>query len=106
MQFKIEGDLEVNDSTNVRAGYSANASIVLEEKQDVLSIKEALLQFDKDSDEPYVEVEVGENKFEKRDVELGISDGIDVEILSGLDEDDKIKVWNRLEKKSEEDSNS
>ena len=49
---------------------------------------------------------MGENKFEKRDVELGISDGIDVEILSGLDENDKIKVWNRLEKKSDQGPNS
>ena len=49
VQFKIEGDLVVNDSTYVRAGYSANASIVLEEKKDVLAIKEALLQFDKDT---------------------------------------------------------
>ncbi|MFD2100836.1 efflux RND transporter periplasmic adaptor subunit [Flagellimonas iocasae] len=105
VQFKIEGDLEVNDSTNVRAGYSANASIVLEEKKDVVSIKEALLQFDKDSEDPYVEVQTGENEFERRDVELGISDGIDVEILSGLDEEDKIKVWNRLEKKTEEGPN-
>ena len=53
VQFKIEGDLAIPDSTAyVRAGYSANASIVLEEKKDVLSIKEALLQFDKDTEKP------------------------------------------------------
>ena len=103
VQFKIEGDLEVNDSTYVRAGYSANASIVLEEKKDVLAIKEALLQFDEETDKPYVEVEVAENKFEKKELELGVSDGIDVEILSGIDEESKIKVWNKLEKKSDED---
>ena len=104
VQFKIEGDLEMNDSTYVRAGYSANASIVLEEKKDVLAIKEALLQFDEETDEPFVEVEVSENEFEKKDLKLGISDGIDVEVLSGIDEESKIKVWNKLEKKSDEDS--
>lgn len=104
VQFKIEGDLVVPDSAYVRAGYSANAAIVLDEKKDVLSIKEALLQFDKETDEPYVEVEVGENEFERRDLELGVSNGIDVEVVSGLDEDAKIKVWNKLEKKSDEDS--
>ncbi len=103
VQFKIEGDLVVNDSTYVRAGYSANASIVLEEKKDVLSIKEALLQFDKETEEPFVEVEVAQNEFERRDIELGISDGIDVEVVSGVDEDAKIKVWNKLEK-SDDDS--
>ncbi|MEP2059375.1 MAG: efflux RND transporter periplasmic adaptor subunit [Maribacter litoralis] len=101
VQFRIEGDLAVSDSTNIRAGYSANAAIVLEEKKDVLSIKEALLQFDKETNKPYVEVETGENEFEKRELELGVSDGIDVEILSGLDEDAKIKVWNKLEAKSD-----
>ncbi|TAI47021.1 efflux RND transporter periplasmic adaptor subunit [Flagellimonas allohymeniacidonis] len=104
VQFKIEGDLVINDSTYVRAGYSANASIVLEEKKDVLSIKEALLQFDKDTEKPFVEIEVGENEFERKDIELGVSDGIDVEVVSGLDEDSKVKVWNTLEKKSDEDS--
>lgn len=104
VQFKIEGDLVVNDSTYVRAGYSANASIVLNEKKDVLTIKEALLQFDKETEKPFVEVEVGENEFERKDVELGISDGIDVEILAGIDENAKIKVWNTLEKKSDDDS--
>ncbi|MFX0555445.1 efflux RND transporter periplasmic adaptor subunit [Maribacter sp. CXY002] len=102
VQFKIEGDLVVTDSTNVRAGYSANASIVLEEKKDVLSIKEALLQFDKETDKPYVEVETGENEFEKKELVLGVSDGIDVEIVSGIDENAKIKVWNKLEAKSED----
>ncbi|SHJ76895.1 efflux RND transporter periplasmic adaptor subunit [Maribacter aquivivus] len=102
VQFKIEGDLVVSDSTNIRAGYSANAAIVLEEKKDVLSIKEALLQFDKETNKPYVEVETGDNEFEKRELELGVSDGIDVEIISGIDENSKIKIWNKLEAKSDD----
>ena len=104
VQFKIEGDMHIPDTISyVRAGYSANASIVLEERKDVLAIKEALLQFDKETEKPYVEVEVGENKFEKKDLELGVSDGIDVEVVSGIDEESKIKVWNKLERKSDED---
>jgi HlyD family secretion protein len=58
---------------------------------------EALLQFDKVTDEPYVEVEVGEQKFERRDIKIGISDGINVEILEGLTESDKVKQWNKTE---------
>ncbi|TXN37049.1 efflux RND transporter periplasmic adaptor subunit [Flagellimonas hymeniacidonis] len=104
VQFRIEGDLVVHDSAYVRAGYSANASIVLEEKKDVLAIKEALLQFDKETEKPYVEIEIGENEFERKDLELGVSDGIDVEIVSGLEEEAKIKVWNKLEKKEDDDS--
>lgn len=96
VQFKIEGDLVVSDSAYVRAGYSANASIVLEEKKDVLAIKEALLQFDKETEKPFVEVETGENEFERKELELGVSDGINVEIVSGIEEDAKIKIWNEL----------
>ncbi|MFS4466944.1 efflux RND transporter periplasmic adaptor subunit [Maribacter sp. 2210JD10-5] len=108
VQFKIEGDVEKNDSIFIRAGYSANASLVLEKKDDVLVIPEALLQFDKKTDKPFVEVSTGtdeEQKFERRDIEIGISDGINVEIVSGLSEEDKIKQWNKTEpiKKGEEE---
>lgn len=109
VQFKIEADVDVTDDVFIRAGYSANASMVLEKKEDILVIPEALLQFDKETDKPYVEVAVGsvdEQKFERRDVETGISDGINVEIISGLSEDDKVKHWNKTEpiKKGDEET--
>lgn len=108
VQFKIEGDVEVNDSIFIRAGYSANASIVLERKDSVLVIPEALLQFDKETDKPYVEIAVGaeaEQKFERKDIEIGISDGVNVEVVSGLTEEDLVKQWNKTEpvKKGEEE---
>lgn len=97
VQFKIEGDVSLDESFFIRAGYSANASLVLEEKDSVLAIKEAWLQFDKETEKPYVEVKTGENTYERRDLETGISDGIFVEILSGVTEEDEIKVWNKTE---------
>ncbi|MBU2947631.1 efflux RND transporter periplasmic adaptor subunit [Zobellia uliginosa] len=105
VQFKIEGDVEVKDDVFIRAGYSANASLVLEKKDDVLVIPEALLQFDKKTDEPYVEVETGDQEFERKDIEIGISDGVNVEIVSGLTESDKVKVWSKTEpiKKGEDE---
>ena len=107
VQFKIKGDLTLDDEFFVRAGYSANADIVLEKKDSVLSIKEALLQFDKKTEKPYVDVKTGDQEFEKRDVELGISDGINVEIISGVTIDDEIKIWNKTSKKEgEEDENN
>lgn len=110
VQFKIEGDVTVEDDFLIRAGYSANASLVLEQKDSVMVIPEALLQFDKVTDKPFVEVAVGtveEQKFERKDVEIGISDGVNVEIVSGIAMDDKVKVWNKTEpikKGTEEDS--
>ena len=106
VQFIIEADLFLNDSIFIRAGYSANASLVLEKKDNVMAISESLLQFDRDTEEPYVEIVVGEQKFERRDVEIGLSDGVNVELISGISMEDKIKVWNKTEpiKKGDEDS--
>ena len=105
VQFKIEGDVDVDGGFTIRAGYSANASMVLEKKDSIMVIPEALLQFDNETDEPYVEVLVGDQKFERKDIETGISDGVNVEIVSGLTEDDDVKVWNKTEpiKKGEEE---
>ncbi|AXT51404.1 efflux RND transporter periplasmic adaptor subunit [Aquimarina sp. BL5] len=97
VQFKIEGEVFLDDEYFVRAGYSANASIVLDVKEDILAIKEALLQFDRKTEEPYVEIKTGDQEFERREIEIGLSDGINVEIVSGLTEDDEIKVWNKTE---------
>ncbi len=96
IQFEIKGTLKKQDSVFIRAGLSANASIILDKADSVLAVKEALVQFDSDTKQPYVEVEVGAQQFERRDLELGISDGIFVEVKSGLSEEDAIKVWNAI----------
>ncbi|MBE7652814.1 efflux RND transporter periplasmic adaptor subunit [Tenacibaculum finnmarkense] len=98
VQFKIKADVTLDDAFFIRAGYSANADIVLEKKDSVLSIKEALLRFDKKTEEPYVEVETSTDKFEKITVKLGTSDGVNVEVLEGVTKDDKIKIWNKASK--------
>ena len=54
VQFKIEGDVYLKDSISVRAGYSANAKIVLEKKDSILGISEALLQYDRKTEKSYV----------------------------------------------------
>lgn len=97
IQFEIKGTLQKQDSTFIRAGLSANASIILARADSVLTIKEALVQFDDESKSPYVEVKTGEREFERRDITLGISDGIQVEVKEGLNEDDEIKIWNKIE---------
>jgi len=97
VQFEIEGTLEERKgSVFIRAGLSANASIILDKAENVLTIKESLVQFDKETKEPYVEVEAGDQQFERKEIKLGISDGINVEVKEGLSKDDKIKVWNKV----------
>ena len=97
VQFKIEADLTLDESTFIRAGYSANGTLVVDNRQDIMVIAEALLQFDRKTSVPYVEVETSNQNFERRDITIGLSDGIKVEILDGLEMTDKIKIWNKTE---------
>lgn len=106
VQFTIKADVTIDEGTYVRAGYSANAEIELEKKDSVFSIKESLLQFDRLTEKPFVEVEKEDQKFEKVDVVLGISDGINVEILEGLKDGDNIKVWNKASKDNEDEEDN
>ena len=103
VQFKIKADVSLDDNFFIRAGYSANAEIILVKKDSVLSIKEGLLRFEKETEAPYVEVETTQGVFEKRMVELGTSDGVNVEIIKGVVAEDKIKIWNKASKKEEEE---
>jgi HlyD family secretion protein len=90
IKFQIKARVLLSDSDFVRAGYSANADIVLDKKDSVMAIKESLLQFKKDS--VFVEIEKSPEQFEKRLIKTGISDGINVEVVSGLKKTDKIKI--------------
>jgi len=102
VQFKIKADVTLNNNIFIRAGYSANADIILEEKDSILAIKEALLRFDRKTEEPYVEVRTAENRFKRRTLKLGTSDNVNVEVLEGVSEGDEIKVWNKVSKSDEE----
>ncbi|MDY0779284.1 efflux RND transporter periplasmic adaptor subunit [Tenacibaculum sp. IB213877] len=98
VQFKIKADVTLDDNYFIRAGYSANADIVLEKKDSVLAIKEALLRFDKKTENPYVEIKTGEDEFEKRELKLGVSDGVNIEVVEGITAEDEIKIWNKASK--------
>lgn len=96
IQFEIKGTLKKNDTVFIRAGLSANASIILARADSVLAVKEALVQFDDETKKPFVEVETANQQFERKSIELGVSDGIFVEVKSGIAATDKVKVWNAL----------
>ncbi|HEY5920788.1 MAG TPA: efflux RND transporter periplasmic adaptor subunit [Kofleriaceae bacterium] len=90
IQFEIKAAVAKKEGMQIRANYSANADIVLDEKKQVLAIREALVQYDKDK--PFVEVETTKQNFVKKDVQLGLSDGIKVEVLGGVSKTDRIKI--------------
>lgn len=97
IQFLVKAAVELKEDQFVRAGYSSTADVVLDRRDSVLAIEESLLQFKNDT--AYVEVETGNQQFERRDIELGLSDGIKVEVLEGIKKEDKIKDWNGGENK-------
>lgn len=94
VQFKIKANVNIPQNVNVRAGYSANAIMEIGNKENILCIKESLLQFNRITDKPFVEIQQEDGSYKSKNVEIGISDGINVEILEGVTENDKIKVWN------------
>src|SRR5882724_7266762 len=88
-EFEIEAAVHVSPGLVVRAGYSANANIVLDHRDKVLTINESMLIFDKEH--RFVEVQISPQQFEKREVKLGLSDGIRAEVLSGVEEKDLLR---------------
>ena len=90
IQFEIRASVTLKDSVFIRAGYSANANIVLEKREDILTLDESALIFKDDL--TYAEIEINEQVFEERKIETGLSDGINIEIISGLEESDNIKL--------------
>jgi HlyD family secretion protein len=97
VKFDIRAKVLLQPGDYIRAGYSANADIVLDTRKQVLAIKESTLQFGK-KDSVFVEVEKANGQFEKRLVKTGISDGINIEVLSGISLNDKLKVPDAKEK--------
>jgi len=104
IQFDIKADVKLSKDQFLRSGYSANANIVLEKRDSVLAIPEGLLKFNKDS--AFVEVESLPQKFDKKFVKTGVSDGINIEILSGITKEDRLKgaVVDPKKKESEKKS--
>jgi HlyD family secretion protein len=92
VKFTIKASVIQRDDIFLRAGYSASADIILDKRKQVLSILERDLKFEDNTDQPYVELETAPSTFEKRLVKVGLSDGINIEILEGLTKEDKIKV--------------
>lgn len=89
IQFEIRAALAKDTDALIRANYSANADIVLDRRDKVLAIDEGLLKFE--GEKSFVEVETTPQVFERREVQTGLSDGIAIEVVSGLVEADKIK---------------
>lgn len=92
-QFEIKAAVNLpSNATNIRSGYSANAEIVLAEAKNVLAVQESAIEFDGDDTYVYVIKGEGDKKtYERRKVQTGISDGINIEIRSGVKPNERIR---------------
>ena len=98
-QFEIKAAISVPDSVQIRSGYSANAEIVLQRAQQTLAVPESVIEFSGDSTFVYVMTDsVPEQKFQRKPVTAGMSDGIKIEIKSGVTAKDKIRGAEKKDK--------
>jgi HlyD family secretion protein len=90
--FDVEIELEPNQKITLRAGYSANADVIIREKKEVLTLPERLVLFEDGGKKTYVEIPAADPKAQPKKVEIktGISDGLNIEIVAGLKKGDKV----------------
>jgi HlyD family secretion protein len=89
IQFEIKAAISLKENTFLRAGYSANADIVLEKRDSALAIREKNLIFE--DGKTFVDIQLADQEFKKQEIQTGLSDGINIEVVSGLKETDRIK---------------
>ena len=92
-QFEIKAAVHAPDSVQIRSGYSANAEIVLQRAQKVLAVPEGIIEFSGDSTFVWIMTDsIPEQKFERRQIKTGMSDGIKLEIKEGLTGKEKVRA--------------
>lgn len=97
--FEMKAAMKLPTDVFIRAGYSANADIILDEKNDVLMIPESSLEFSGDSAFVYLVKSEKPQNFERKLVKIGLSDGIHIEVQTGLQLNDKIRGTEVIDKK-------
>jgi HlyD family secretion protein len=91
-QFEIKVAVRIDTVANIRSGYSANAEIVLDEAKKVLSLPESAIEFSGDSTFVYIIKGTSEPKeYVRTEVKTGLSDGVSIEIKSGVTDKDKVR---------------
>ncbi|MEI7504938.1 MAG: efflux RND transporter periplasmic adaptor subunit [Paludibacter sp.] len=101
IMFEMKAAVKVPSNVFVRAGYSANAQIVLTKQDKVITIPESCIEFGGDTAFVYVMTKKDPQTFKKKQVKIGLSDGIKIEVKSGLKVKDSIRGAEILEKKPE-----
>lgn len=97
--FEMKAALKLPDSIFIRAGYSANADIILDKRSQVITIAESAVEFSGDSTFVHLLTSEKPQAFERKQIEIGLSDGIHIEVKDGLNENDKVRGSEIIEQK-------
>lgn len=90
IQFEIRAAVKVSEGQDLRSGYSANADIVLEKRDSVLTVPESIVEFNVTGDSAFVQVKNGE-EWKRTYIRTGLSDGINLEVLDGVNAETELK---------------
>lgn len=97
-QFEIKAAVAAPDSVQIRSGYSANAEIILERAKQALAVPESTVEFSGDSTFVYVLTDsLPTQQFERRSIQVGMSDGIKIAVKSGITAGDKVRGAEKTE---------
>lgn len=96
IQFEIRAAVKPKEGQTLRSGYSANADIELERRDSVLSVPESIVTFNTKGDSAFVDVKNGA-EWKKTWIKTGLSDGINLEVLSGVDAKTDLKGAKKME---------
>ena len=103
-QFEIKAAVHLSGGSRIRSGYSANAEIELASARQVITLPESAIAFE--GNDTYVYVVKGNDGehqlFERRKVTTGLSDGINIEIKSGISSKEKVRGQKILDTPEEE----
>ncbi len=97
--FEMKAAMEMPSDIFIRAGYSANADIILDKRENVLSIPESSVEFSNDSAFVYTLKKEDPQEFDRKNIKIGLSDGINIEVLDGLKKNDKIRGSEKIDEK-------
>ncbi len=89
--FELKAALEVDPDVTLRAGYSANATVVLSSAKDVLTIPESVVEFSGDSTFVYCQVDSATQKYERTAITTGLGDGVNIEVKSGINKNSRLR---------------
>ncbi|MGD1843609.1 MAG: efflux RND transporter periplasmic adaptor subunit [Thermonemataceae bacterium] len=99
IKFNIRAKILLGPDAFIRAGYSANADIVLDKKEGVMAIKESWIEFE--GEKAYIYIEKEPQQFVKKRIKTGISDGINIEVVDGLTRKSKVRGTEKKERPNE-----